>query len=54
MATYPVNELRNVCVMGHGGDGKTSLVESLLFTAGMIEREGKVTETLFVISMQKK
>lgn len=44
MATYPVNELRNVCVMGHGGDGKTSLVESLLFTAGMIEREGKVPE----------
>ncbi len=44
MATYPVNKLRNVCVMGHGGDGKTSLVESLLFTAGMIEREGKVTE----------
>lgn len=44
MATYPVNELRNVCVMGHGGDGKTSLVESLLFTAGMIEREGKVPD----------
>ncbi len=44
MATYPVNELRNVCVMGHGGDGKTSLVESLLFTAGMIEREGNVPD----------
>lgn len=34
MATYPVNKLRNVCVMGHGGDGKTSLIESLLFTSG--------------------
>ena len=42
MATYPVNKLRNVCVMGHGGDGKTSLVESLLFTAGATERVGKV------------
>ena len=30
--------------MGHGGDGKTSLVESLLFTAGVIDRVGKVPE----------
>lgn len=44
MATYPVNKLRNVCVMGHSSDGKTSLVESLLFTAGAIEREGKVPD----------
>ncbi len=29
MANYPVNKIRNVCLMGHGGDGKTSLVESL-------------------------
>lgn len=27
MATFPVNRIRNVCIMGHGGDGKTSLVE---------------------------
>lgn len=44
MASFPVNKLRNVCVMGHGGDGKTSLVESLLFTAGQTERVGKVTD----------
>ncbi|MBS7223851.1 MAG: elongation factor G [Clostridiaceae bacterium] len=44
MATYPVNKLRNVCVMGHGGDGKTSLIESLLFTSGATERVGKVPE----------
>lgn len=44
MAIYPVNKLRNVCIMGHGGDGKTSLVESLLFTAGVIEREGKISD----------
>ena len=44
MATFPVNRIRNVCIMGHGGDGKTSLVESLLFTAGVIDRVGKVPE----------
>ncbi len=44
MATFPVNKIRNVCIMGHGGDGKTSLVESLLFTAGVIDRVGKVPD----------
>lgn len=44
MSTFPVNKIRNVCIMGHGGDGKTSLVESLLFTAGVTDRVGKVPE----------
>ncbi len=44
MATFPVSKIRNVCVMGHGGDGKTSLVESLLFTGGVIDRVGKVPD----------
>ncbi len=30
--------------MGHGSDGKTSLVESLLFTAGVTDRVGKVSD----------
>lgn len=44
MATYPVSKIRNVCVMGHSGDGKTSLVESLLFTAGVTDRVGKIPD----------
>lgn len=44
MANYPVNKIRNVCLMGHGGDGKTSLVESLLYTAGVTDRVGKISE----------
>ncbi len=44
MAIFPVNQIRNVCVMGHGGDGKTSLVESLLFTAGTTDRLGKISD----------
>ena len=39
MANYPVNKIRNVCLMGHGGDGKTSLVESLLNIAGVTDTD---------------
>lgn len=44
MSTFAVNKIRNMCIMGHGGDGKTSLIESLLFTAGVTDRVGKITE----------
>src|SRR5947209_6541481 len=37
-------KIRNVGVVGHGGVGKTSLVEALLFTAGAVNRLGKVDD----------
>jgi elongation factor G len=39
-----IGKLRNVGVVGHGGVGKTSLVESLLFTAGGLSRLGKIDD----------
>jgi elongation factor G len=39
-----IGKIRNVGVVGHGGVGKTSLVESLLFTAGAVSRLGKVDD----------
>ena len=41
---YTAKEIRNICLMGHGGDGKTTLVEAMLYTAKGSERLGKVTD----------
>ena len=39
-----IKDIRNVCLLGHGGNGKTSLAESILSIAGMTDRLGKVTD----------
>jgi elongation factor G len=44
MKSYTTSFLRNVGIVGHGDTGKTQLVSSLLFTAGMTPRLGKVAE----------
>jgi elongation factor G len=44
MKIYPTKDIRNVGIVGHGGTGKTQLVSSLLHTAGMTPRWGKVAE----------
>lgn len=44
MKTYDTMNLRNVCLVGHGGAGKTSLSEAFLFNSGSVSRMGKVPE----------
>ena len=38
---YTANAIRNVCLLGHSGSGKTALAESLLYMTGAIDRMGK-------------
>ncbi len=38
---YTANAIRNVCLLGHSGSGKSALAESLLFMTGAIDRMGK-------------
>ena len=41
---YSTEDLRNVVVLGHGGSGKTSLVDALCFVSGSSKRHGSVRE----------
>ncbi len=38
---YTAKDIRNVALLGHGGDGKSALCESMLFTTKVITRLGK-------------
>lgn len=44
MKEYGSESIRNIAFIGHGGSGKTSLSELVLFTAGETNRIGKVEE----------
>lgn len=39
-----IDKLRNVGILGHGGTGKTSLAEAMLFAAGVTQRLGRVED----------
>ncbi len=44
MKDYTVDKLRNICLMSHGGAGKTTLAEAMLFNTGVLDRFGKVLD----------
>jgi small GTP-binding protein len=44
MTSLNVESLRNIAVIAHGGAGKTSLIEAMLFDTGSIDRLGNVED----------
>lgn len=44
MKVYQTNEIKNIALLGNDGSGKTTLTESLLYEAGVIQRRGRVSQ----------
>lgn len=44
MKVYPTSGIRNIALVGHGGTGKTSLAEAMIYSTGVLKRMGKVDD----------
>ncbi|MDD4169408.1 MAG: elongation factor G [Desulfotomaculaceae bacterium] len=44
MKNYQTSQIRNIGVVAHGGSGKTSLVEAMLYNTGILSRLGRVED----------
>ena len=54
MKVYRTDEIRNVVLLGHGGSGKTSLAEAMLYVSGAISRMGKISDSNTVSDFDKE
>ena len=54
MKVYRTDEIRNVVLLGHGGSGKTSLVEAMVYVSGAINRMGKVADNNTISDFDKE
>jgi len=41
---YEAKKIKNIALVGHGGSGKTSVAESMIYLAGSSDRLGKINE----------
>ncbi len=54
MKAYATDKIRNVALLGHSSNGKTTLTEAILFATGVTSRQGKVTEGNTVSDFEKQ
>ena len=49
MKQYTENLIKNIALLGHGGSGKTTLADAILYYAGAVDRIGKTGDSTTVM-----
>ena len=48
------NDIRNICLLGHGGSGKTTLAEQMLFMTKGTDRLGRTADGNTVLRLRRR
>ena len=54
MADMQTKDIRNIALMGHGSEGKTTFTEAVLFAAGVLDRQGRVEDGSTVTDFEQE
>ena len=54
MKIYEAKHIRNIAFLGHGGSGKTTLTEAILFSNGLVNRMGRIEDGNTVSDFDKE